>query len=60
MTATQAPTKRELEAALRGAGLSARQAKKVLAKGYSSIANENDGADVAEQLEQLAQRLRGT
>lgn len=52
------PSKRDLEALLRAGGLSARQAKKLLARGYSAIATDSD-ADLLEEFEALAERLRG-
>lgn len=51
------PSKRDLEALLRTGGLSARQAKKLLARGYSAIATDSD-ADLLEEFEALAERLR--
>lgn len=53
------PSKRQLEHVLRDAGLSARQAKKLLSGGYSALGAEDDNlAEIAEQLDALSQRLR--
>lgn len=53
------PTKKVLERALRDAGLTARQSKKLLAAGYRAIADDDGSEELAERLEQLAQTLRG-
>ena len=50
-------SKRDLETGLRAMGLSARQAKKLLAKGYSAYAANSD-ADLLEEFEALVERLR--
>lgn len=52
-------SKRDLETGLRAMGLSARQAKKLLAKGYSAYAANSDAdADLLEEFEALLERLR--
>lgn len=53
------PSKRDIEKALRTAGLSARQSKKLLSRGWSAIAADDDQAELAEQLENFAKKLRG-
>lgn len=58
--AGQVPGKRDLERALLALGLlSGRQAKLLLARGYGAIGND-DGAELLDQIEQLARKLRGS
>lgn len=57
------PSKRELERALRGAGLTARQAKRLLSCGYAALGMDDaplDIAALAEQAEALAKQLRSS
>lgn len=58
VAAGQAPGKRDLEHALRDIGLSARQAKKLLARGYRGIASD-DSDELLEAIEHNVRRLRG-
>lgn len=61
MTDTTTPSKRDLERALRGAGLSARQAKRVLAAGYRALGSVDPDvnlAELADRAEALAHELR--
>jgi len=49
------PSKRDLEHALRGAGLSAKQAKRVLADGYRALGiNESEDEETLKELLQKA------
>lgn len=57
------PSKRDLERVLRGAGLTARQAKRLLASGYTALGTGNSSADIealADQAEALARQLRNS
>lgn len=62
MSAAQAalPSKRDLERALRGAGLSARQAKRLLADGYRALGNEtaDDDPTTKELLYEILKKLQ--
>lgn len=59
MSTKTLPGRRDLERALRVAGLSARQAKLLLSRGYGALrgAEEADAADAAADLAQQAARL---
>lgn len=57
------PSKRTIERALRGAGLTARQAKRLLSCGYAALGIGDSPADMealAEQAEALARQLRSS
>lgn len=59
----EAPSKRDLERALRSAGLTARQAKRLLSCGYTALGVKESPADIsalAEQAEALARQLRSS
>lgn len=60
MTAAGLPSKRDVERALVAAGLSGRQAKKLLARGWRAIGSPQDDEveRLAEVAEELARRLR--
>ena len=51
------PTKRVLETALRGAGLSARQARKLLSGGYAAIGGDDSMDDLKVLLAATIKRL---
>lgn len=54
----QLPSKRDLEHGLRGMGLSARQAKKLLSGGYAALGAVDDEAEeVKELLQQVIRKL---
>ncbi|MFP5504876.1 MAG: hypothetical protein ACLGH6_01635 [Gammaproteobacteria bacterium] len=53
------PSKRDLETLLRTGGLSARQAKKLLARGYNAITTDSE-AVLLDEFEALTRRIRGT
>ncbi len=57
------PQKREIEAALRGAGLSARQAKRLLARGWAALdvaGHDDEAEELVALANALAHRLRET
>jgi uncharacterized protein len=58
MAAGRVPTPRELEELLHAHGLSNRQAKAVVARGYSALGPQAEAAALAERLRELAARFK--
>lgn len=54
------PDKRAIERALRAAGLSPRQSKKLLSGGWRAVANDNGESDLIEALEESIRRLKSS